>query len=100
VESVLGRAPREEILELRQLFFAVFTNTDDNICSTRSLLHLGQVGRFDGWSAIRSLREKVSPHDAHRYSYVGTVVLRRCVVRNNSRPDPQPEGRPADGSHG
>jgi hypothetical protein len=68
VASVLGRTPREAILELRQLFFAVFTNTDEYVCSTRSLLHLGQVGRFDGWSLIRSLRENVSPHEAHRYS--------------------------------
>jgi hypothetical protein len=95
--SVLGRALREEIFELRQLFFAVFTNTDENVCSTRSPLHLGHVGRFDRWSLIRSLREKVSPHDAHRYSYVGMVALRRWLFRNGTgRPA---RGRPADGSH-
>lgn len=76
MESVLGRALREEVLELRQLFFAVFTNTGENVCSTRSLLHFGHGGRFGKWSLIRSLRENVSPQDVQRYSYVGTVGLR------------------------
>ena len=85
MESVLGRTLREEIFEVPQLFFAVFTNTDENVCSTRSLLHFGHSGRLDGWSLIRSLRENVSPQDAQRYSYVGTAVLRRSVVRQNNR---------------
>jgi hypothetical protein len=72
MRGVCRRAPRKEILEARQLFFAVFTNTEENVCSTRSLLHFGQRGRFDVWSLIRSLRENVSPHEAQRYSYVGT----------------------------
>lgn len=86
MESVLGCAVREQIFELRQLFFAVFTNTDENVCSTRSLLHFGHVGRFDGWSVIRSLREKVSPHDAQRYSYVGTVGSGGVSSEKNNRP--------------
>ena len=92
VESVLGRALGEEIFELRQLFFAVFTNTDENVCSTRSLLHFGHSGRLDGCSLIRSLRENVSPQDAQRYSYVGTAVLRRCLVRKNQTGRPATKG--------
>jgi hypothetical protein len=31
MRGVLGRAAREQILERRQLFFAVFTNTEENV---------------------------------------------------------------------
>jgi hypothetical protein len=31
VRGVLRRAAREQVLESRQLFFAVFTNTDENV---------------------------------------------------------------------
>ena len=89
--SVLGRAAREQVFERRQLFFAVFTNTDENVCSTRSLLHFGQTGRLDRWSVIRSVRENDSPQDAQRYSYVGTAVLRIEGVRNAQPADPQPQ---------
>jgi hypothetical protein len=47
VRGVLGRAAREEVSKRCQLFFAVFTNTEENVCSTRSLLHFGQIGRVD-----------------------------------------------------
>jgi hypothetical protein len=77
MRSVLGRAAREVVLERRQLFFAVFTKTEENLCSTRSLLHFGQIGRLDGCSLIRSVRENDSPQAAQRYSYVGTVALQR-----------------------
>jgi hypothetical protein len=46
MRSVLGRRARKEIPKRRQLFFAVFTNTEEKVCSTRSLLHFGQMGRL------------------------------------------------------
>ena len=99
VRGVSGCRPREEVPKRRQLFFAVFTNTEENVCSTRSLLHFGQIGRLEAWSLIRSLREKDSPQEAQRYSYVGTVALRRVSEASN-RPTRNLSGRPVGGNHG